>query len=102
MNALRNPLHECQRLTGKVTIYKVKASLGAKIRPGRKCPSTALWISMGRRGQDRGTEPGELKKDKGAAENRGGIKYKVNEKKQNNRPECIRICVNRKWCVYVY
>lgn len=52
---------------GKAMIHVFMASLQAKIRPDEKCPSTALELTMGSRGQDRGTGPEKVKK----AENGG-------------------------------
>lgn len=48
----QKPFYQMSTLnSGKATIYVFKASLEAKIKPGRKCPSTALWLSVGRRAQ---------------------------------------------------
>lgn len=68
--------------SGKATIYVFKASLQAKIRPWRECPSTALGLPMGRRGQDGGTRPEKVNQDRRIKQD---IKGKANSLKKKKK-----------------
>lgn len=84
--------------SGKAAIYVFKVGLQAKIRLGRKCPSTALGLPTGgKERQDSRTQPEKVKR----TENYGGTRIEEENKATKKKKICVSVFVVTGNGVYV-